>query len=258
MSHCQLALKDRVLTVTIDRPPVNALSRDVLAEMADLLTKYRESPEVGALVLTGAGDKVFSGGADITEFGDLADPEKAKETLARMHRLFNQIETYPKPIIACLNGTALGGANELQMACHLAIAADTAELGLPEVRLGIIPGYGGTQRLTRLIGRRRALELILSGEKIPASLAREYGLVNRVVPGERVREEAFQWARRLAAGPPLAVHGILDAVIRGGDGGLADGLAIEQEHLLKVIGSEDAREGITAFFEKRPPVFKGR
>ena len=144
------------------------------------------------------------------------------------------------------------------MACHLTIAAETAELGLPEVRLGIIPGYGGTQRLPRLIGRRRALELMLSGHRISAQTALEYGLVNRIVPQDQVREEAFQWAKELAAGPPIAMKGILDSVVRGCEKDLSRGLSIERENMLSVIRTEDAIEGVTAFFTKREPSFKGR
>ncbi|SEN19377.1 enoyl-CoA hydratase/isomerase family protein [Lihuaxuella thermophila] len=256
--HCEVEMRDRVAIITINRPPLNALSRETLYELGTILDALEADPAVGSLVITGAGDRMFSAGGDISEFGEMADPETAEKTIRRMHDLFNRIEGFPKPILACLNGKALGGGNELQMACHLAIAADTAELSLPEVRLGIIPGYGGTQRLPRLIGRRRALQLLLSGERISARTALEYGLVNRVVPLAQVREEAFQWAKQLAAGPPIAMKGILDAVMRGTEQSLDEGLKIEQENLLAVIRTEDAVEGVTAFFSKRPPSFKGR
>lgn len=256
--NCEVQIRDRVAIITINRPPLNTLSRETLYELEKILDEMEADPSVGSLILTGAGDKMFSAGGDISEFGEMADPETATKTIRRMHALFNRIEGFPKPIIACLNGKALGGGNELQMACHLAIAADTAELSLPEVRLGIIPGYGGTQRLPRLIGRRRALELMLSGERISAQKALEYGLVNRVVPLAQVREEAFQWAKQLAAGPPIAMKGILDAVIRGTEQSLTRGLEIELENVLKVVGTEDAIEGVTAFFSKRPPSFKGK
>ena len=256
--NCRLEIRERVAVITIDRPPMNTLSRDTLEEIGAILDKIEGDGEVRAAVLTGAGEKMFSAGADVTEFAGMADPESAKATLERMHNLFNRIERFPKPIIACLNGHALGGGNELQMACHLAVAADTAELGLPEVRLGIMPGYGGTQRLARLIGRRRALAAMLSGERIPAQTALEWGLVNRVVPREKVLEEAIQWAQQLAGGPPLAMKGILDAVVRGTDADLEQGLAIERENMLSVIRTEDAIEGVTSFFQKKTPNFKGR
>lgn len=257
--NCKWEIRDRVAVITIDRPPMNTLSRDMLVELEGILDQVEPDEAVGCLLITGAGDRMFSAGADVSEFGEMGgDREVAEKILKRMHDLFNRIEAFSKPVVACLNGKALGGGNELQMACHLAIAADTAELGLPEVRLGIIPGYGGTQRLPRLIGRRRALELMLSGRRISAPTALEYGLINRIAPQDQVHEEAFQWAKELAAGPPIAMKGILDAVVRGSEGDLSQGLSIERENMLSVIRTEDAIEGVTAFFTKREPSFKGR
>lgn len=257
--NCKWEIRDRVAVITIDRPPMNTLSRDTLVELEGILDQVESDEAVGCLLITGAGDRMFSAGADVSEFGEMGgDREVAEKILKRMHDLFNRIEAFSKPVVACLNGKALGGGNELQMACHLAIAADTAELGLPEVRLGIIPGYGGTQRLPRLIGRRRALELMLSGRRISAPTALEYGLINRIAPQDQVHEEAFQWAKELAAGPPIAMKGILDAVVRGSEGDLSQGLSIERENMLSVIRTEDAIEGVTAFFTKREPSFKGR
>ncbi|MFD1394721.1 enoyl-CoA hydratase/isomerase family protein [Kroppenstedtia eburnea] len=257
--NCKWEIRDRVAVITIDRPPMNTLSRDMLVELEGILDQVEPDEAVGCLLITGAGDRMFSAGADVSEFGEMGgDREVAEKILKRMHDLFNRIEAFSKPVVACLNGKALGGGNELQMACHLAIAADTAELGLPEVRLGIIPGYGGTQRLPRLIGRRRALELMLSGRRISAPTALEYGLINRIAPQDQVHEEAFQWAKELAAGPPIAMKGILDAVVRGSEGDLSQGLSIERENMLSVIRTEDAIEGVTAFFTKREPSFNGR
>lgn len=250
--------KERVAVITINRPPMNTLSRQTLNELGEQLDAIERNDAVGAVVLTGSGEKAFSAGADISEFGSMGDQEKTAQFLERMHTLFNRIEQFPKPVIACLNGHALGGGNELQMACHLAIAADHAGIGLPEVRLGIMPGYGGTQRLPRLIGERRALDLLLSGERITAQQAMEWGLVNRVVPQAEVREEAFSWAKKLAAGPPIAMRGILKAAVTGIDGDLESGLAIEREHMLATIRTEDAIEGVSAFFSKREPAFKGK
>lgn len=257
-SNCLVETKAKVCVITINRPPMNTLNRETLHEIGAILDRAEADDDIRAIVLTGAGDRMFSAGADISEFGEWADRERAEQSLGRMHALFNRIEAFSKPVIACLNGSALGGGNELQMACHLAIASANAELGLPEVRLGIMPGYGGTQRLPRLIGRRRALELMLTGERISAQTALAYGLVNRVVPQKEVREEAFRWAYRLAAGAPLAMKAILGAVYRGGDASLEDGLRAERENLLSVIHTEDAAEGISAFFSKRPPNFQGR
>jgi enoyl-CoA hydratase len=253
--NCLLETRGKVAIITINRPPMNALSRDTLAEMESMLLGIREDPSIRSVILTGAGEKMFSAGADITEFGDFANRE---QSIRRVHDLFNMIELFPKPIIACVNGKALGGGNELQMACHLTIASENAEFGLPEVKLGIIPGYGGTQRLPRLIGKRRALELLLSGERISASKALEYGLINGVVPRDSLLSEAMTWAERLADGPPLAIHGILDSVQKGDSVSLQEGLSIELKNMLSVSGSEDAIEGVTAFFSKRKAEFKGR
>ncbi|RFU64184.1 enoyl-CoA hydratase/isomerase family protein [Bacillus sp. V59.32b] len=256
--QCLLETKGKVAVITINRPPMNTLSRDTIKELDVILTELEANDSIGAVILTGAGDKMFSAGADVSEFGDFSDREKAKQTVQGIHEIFNRIESFPKPIIASVNGKALGGGNELQMACHLTIASDAAEFGLPEVRLGIIPGYGGTQRLPRLIGRRRALELALSGDRVSAEKALEYGLVNKVVPQNVLRDQTLNWATELADGPPLAVKGILEAVVKGSEQPLQDGLSIELEHMLKVSRSEDAIEGVSAFFAKRKPEFKGR
>jgi enoyl-CoA hydratase len=256
--HCKVQVRERVAWITIDRPPMNTLSRETLSELSSILDHAEQDSSIGALVITGAGEKMFSAGADVTEFGEMADHAAAENNLRTIHDLFNRIERFPKPVIACLNGKALGGGNELQMACHLAIAADTAELGLPEVRLGIMPGYGGTQRLPRLVGSRRALDLMLSGRRIDAQTALEYGLVNRVVSPGELEEQTHEWAKRLASGPPIAIRGILDAAVRGVDSSLEEGLAVERENMIRVMRTEDAIEGVTAFFSKREPAFKGR
>jgi enoyl-CoA hydratase len=247
-----------VAILTINRPPMNTLSRETLAEMAAIFSDLEKDESVRAILLTGSGDRIFSAGADISEFADIADEETSRQNVQRVHDFFLRVELFPKPVIACINGKALGGGNELQMACHLAIASDTAEFGLPEVRIGILPGYGGTQRLPRLIGKRRALELMMSGERISAQKALEFGLINRVVPQEKLMEEALNWAQLLAEGPPLAIKGILDSVNRGLEAPLEEGIAIELENLRMIKTSEDTIEGVTAFFTKRKPEFKGR
>lgn len=256
--NCTLEIKGKVAIMTINRPPLNTLSRETLFEIDEYLDDFESHGEIRSILLTGAGEKSFSAGADVNEFAELADPDKARETIQRMHTLFSRIESFPIPIIAAVNGRALGGGNELQMACHLAIASESAEFSLPEVKLGIIPGYGGTQRLPRLIGSRRALGLILNGETISAQNALEYGLVNKVVPAENFLEAALDYANQLAEGPPLAIQGILDAVNRGMETTLEDGLKIELEHNLRIVRSEDAMEGISAFFMKRKADFKGK
>lgn len=256
--NCLLETTGRVALLTINRPPLNTLSLETLAELDSIFTIMEKDESVRAIVLTGSGDKIFSAGADITEFGDIADQTQARININRVHEFFNRLENFPKPIIACINGKALGGGNELQMACHFAIASETAEFGLPEVRLGIIPGYGGTQRLPRLIGRRKALELMISGERITALKALDYGLINKVAPQNQLLEEAFNWAREIADGPPLAMKGILNSVTQGLELPIQEGIAIELENLMTVKNSEDAIEGVTAFFTKRKADFKGK
>jgi enoyl-CoA hydratase len=256
--NCLVEKQGKVAAITINRPPMNTLSRETLSELESILDRFETDDSVRAIIVTGAGDKIFSAGADIGEFGDIADRAQMKTNVQRIHDFFREIELFPKPIIACINGKALGGGNELQIACHLSIASETAEFALPEIRLGIIPGYGGTQRLPRLVGKRRALELMLSGERIPAQKALEFGLVNKVVPQEKLFEETFHWAEQLADGPPLAVKGILDSVTWGMETTLTQGIAIELDNMYTVTGSEDAIEGVSAFFTKRKPNFKGK
>lgn len=253
--NCLVETTGKVAILTINRPPMNALSRDTLKEMESAFREIKEDENIRAVIITGAGEKMFSAGADITEFGDFEDRD---QNIKQIHDFFNLIELFPKTVIACVNGKALGGGNELQMACHLTIASEDAEFALPEVRLGIIPGYGGTQRLPRIIGKRRALELTLTGDRISAQKALEFGLVNRVVQKDRLLEEALNWAKELAEGPPLAIAGILDSIQRGTEASFQDGLSIELENMLKVSRSEDAIEGVTAFFTKRKPEYKGR
>lgn len=256
--NCLIETQGRVAIITIHRPPMNTLSRDTLAELDSIFTELENDNTIRAVILTGSGEKIFSAGADITEFGDIADPEQSKTNILRVHQFFERLELFPKPTIACINGKALGGGNELQMACHLAIASESAEFALPEVRLGIMPGYGGTQRLPRLIGKRRALELMISGERISAQKALDYGLINKIVPQEKLLEEALHWAEQMAGGPPLAIKGILDSVNRGQEVPIHEGISIELENMLSVKNSEDAIEGVTAFFTKRKAEFKGK
>ncbi len=253
-----LEVGGKTAMLTINRPPLKTLSRDTLYEIEGYLDDFESNDGIRAIIITGVGDKFFSAGADVNEFAELADPGKARSMIQRMHHLFNRIESFPKPIIAAVNGRALGGGNELQMACHLAIASEAADFGLPEIKLGILPGYGGPHRLPRLIGSRRALGLMLSGETISAKTALEYGLVNQLVPANGFLETALAYADQLAEGPPLAIRGILDAVSRGMETTLDEGLQIELEHNVSIVRSEDAIEGISAFFMKRKAEFKGK
>ncbi|PTX54990.1 enoyl-CoA hydratase/enoyl-CoA hydratase [Melghirimyces profundicolus] len=255
--HFNIETRDYVATITIHRPPLNTLSVSALTELGKILDSLEIDEEVRVILLTGSGDRAFSAGADISEFGQLEGGPR--EAIRRGHDLFRRIETFPKPVIAALNGLALGGGNELQLACHLAYASDQARIGLPEVKLGILPGYGGTQRLPRLIGKRRALEVLLSGEEMSADEAKECGLVNEVFPHEQLREAAFERAARLARrSAPLSLAGILRAVNEGVESPLEEGLEKEMKEMLRLVTTEDAGEGIQAFFTKREPVFKGR
>lgn len=248
-------LAEKIALVTLNRPPVNSINSGLLEELNDILDKLAQSQEARVLVITGAGEKAFSAGADITEFAEI---RAGKRRAVNVHDLFLKIENYPKPVIAAINGYALGGGCELAMSCHLRIAAREAKIGLPEVRLGIIPGWGGTQRLPRLIGKVKALELMLTGDHISAEEAMHLGLVNKVVPGVELMSETRKLAGRLASGAPLAMQAILRAVTKGLEVPIEEGIKFEQEESALVFSSEDAKEGSKAFLEKRAPVFLGR
>lgn len=243
------------VVAAINNPPANALGQGVLSDLNTLLDECLGDDGVRAIVLTGSGEKLFSAGADITEFASLQAGNVPKIS---GHDVFLKIENYPKPVIAAIQGSAFGGGTELALACHLRILSASAKMGLPEVKLGIIPGWGGTQRLPRLIGKTKALEIMLTGEPMSADEALSYRLVNKVVPAGAVLPEAKALAARLAQGAPLAIREILKAVTRGLNTTIEEGIKIEQAGSAVVFASEDAKEGSTAFFQKRPPNFKGR
>ncbi len=258
MEFLEQTIESGIATVTLNRPKVlNALSASVLGELACCFEGLRNKNQVAAVIVTGAGEKAFVAGADIKELAQL-DSIGAKATSERGQQCFRIIERFPKPVIAAVNGFALGGGCELALACHMRIAAEGARFGLPEVKLGLIPGYGGTQRLTRLVGKGLALELILSGEMISAARAEEIGLVNRVVPAGDLLDEARALARTIAARGPVAVRYALEAVNAGLDMGLDDGERLEAALFGSLAATEDTREGLSAFLEKREPHFKGR
>jgi len=247
-----------VASVRINRPSVlNALNASTLDELGLLFADLRDDGEVRAIVLTGAGEKAFVAGADIKELSALS-AERAHGYALKGQALFERIETLGKPVVAALNGFALGGGCELAMACTIRIAADSARLGQPEINLGLLPGFGGTQRLSRLIGRGRALELMLTGAPVTAQEALRLGLVNRVVAAADLQSEARALAAILAAKPPVAMRYVLDAVHRGLDMPLPSGCALEASLFGLAFGTEDMREGTRAFLEKRPPTFVGR
>lgn len=246
-----------VLIVTINRPRVlNALNAQTLDELETVFTEAQRQDDVRVILLTGAGDKAFVAGADINELS-VQTPVGGRDHARRGQALFDRIERLGKPVIAAVNGFALGGGCELAMACTVRIAADSARFGQPEINLGLIPGYAGSQRLPRLIGRCRALELLLTGVHIPADEAHRIGLVNRVVPAADLMTEARALAQALSAKAPVAVRYILEAVAGGLEMPLADAQDYEATLFGLVSTTDDMREGTQAFLEKRKPVFKG-
>ncbi len=244
--------------MTINRPDkLNALNRETIEELTQAFQTWRDDEEVMAVILSGAGEKAFVAGADISELAGL-DENQGREYARRGQQLTQIIENYPKPVMAAVNGYALGGGTELALACHLRLAAETAKFGQPEVKLGLIPGFGGTQRLARLVGKGRALELILSGRMISAAEALHWGLVNRVVPLDRLAAEAEAMAKEIIKNAPLALGLAVEAVNRGLDRPLDEALELEAELFGQACSTEDAREGTAAFLEKRPPRFRAQ
>jgi enoyl-CoA hydratase len=253
----KLELADRIATVLIDRPDkLNALNGKVIAELDRMFGELSQREQVGAIVLTGAG-RAFVAGADIAEIATAAEGPGLEELSASGGRVFTRIERLNKPVIAAVNGFALGGGLELALACHVRLAASTAKFGLPEVKLGLIPGYGGTQRLPRLIGRGRALQLVLSGAMIDADTASQFGLVNAVYPPEALLDVARSMAKEMAQQGPLALAHAIAAVAAGADLPLDDALALESRHFGALGRTADMHEGTRAFLEKRSPNFRG-
>jgi enoyl-CoA hydratase/carnithine racemase len=248
----------RVATVTINRPKVlNALNLHTLDELRRALLDLKQDAAVRVVIITGAGDRAFVAGADINELAHLT-PTSAADHARAGQQVFDLIEQLGKPVIAAINGFALGGGCELAMACTLRLAADTARLGQPEINLGLLPGYAGTQRLPRLVGKGRALELLLTGAPIPAVEAERIGLVNRVVPAADLAADARRLADLLAGQAPVAVRYILDAVNAGLEMPRAEGSIHEATLFGLVAATDDMREGTRAFLEKRKPIFKGQ
>jgi enoyl-CoA hydratase len=247
-----------VAIVTINRPRVlNALNSQTLDELRRVILDLKQDDGVRAVIVTGAGEKSFVAGADISELAQLSSTA-AREHARRGQHVFDLLEHMGKPVIAAINGFALGGGCELAMACTLRVAAETAKLGQPEINLGLIPGYAGTQRLARIVGKGRALELLLSGDQITAQEACRLGLVNRVVAPADLIAEAKKIAATLAGKAPIAVRYILDAVNQGLDMPFAQAQVHEATLFGLTAGTEDMREGTAAFLEKRKPEFKGR
>jgi enoyl-CoA hydratase len=253
-----LAVRDGVALVTVNRAAKrNALDAATLEELDAAFAHLGSEADVRGVILTGSGDKAFVAGADIEQLSRL-DAEQGHALSERGQRVFDRVEWLGKPVVAAINGVALGGGCELALACHVRVAAEDASLGTPEVTLGLICGYGGTQRLPRIVGKGRALEMLLTGERVGAAEALRIGLVNRVVPREQLLEAAFSLVGRMIANGPLALRATLEAVNGGLDRPLADAQEGETALFAQVVASEDAREGTRAFLEKRPPRFAGR
>jgi len=245
-------------TVTVDRPKsLNALDTRTLQELEKAAADLAQRPDIRGVIVTGAGEKAFVAGADIAEMNGM-DAERARHFGALGQRVMDAIGALPVPVVAAVNGFALGGGCELALACDFIYASENARFGLPEVSLGVIPGFGGTQRLTRLVGRARAKELIFTGDMIDAARAREIGLVLDVVPLPRLVSHARATLERAARKGPMAIRRAKEAIDRGADLELADGLHIEREVFADLFDSADRREGMKAFLEKRPPTFTGR
>lgn len=250
--------KDDIGILTINRPDkLNAISNELTSELSSLLDELEKDDKLRVLVITGAGDKAFVAGADIQELVD-RDSRMGRQVSRERQEIFSRIENLPVPVIAAVNGYALGGGLELALACNIRVCSEKAQFGAPEVKLGIIPGDGGTQRLPRLVGLGRAMEMILSGDFIDAQEAYRIGLVNKVVPPEELMNAAMELAQRIASRPPLAVRYAKEAVNRSQEGDAASGFALESYLHALTCTTEDKKEGVAAFLEKRKGKFKGK
>jgi len=260
MGYRNLLTEDRgaIRTITINRPDkLNALNRETIGELTLAFEQARHDDAVRVVVLAGAGEKAFVAGADISELATLT-PIEARGRARQGQALMRKVETLGKPVIARIQGYALGGGMELAMACHIRVASEKAKIGQPEINLGLIPGFGGTQRLLRLAGRSATLELCLLGHQIDAQRAFAFGVLNRVVAADKLDEETDTIAQQLASSASIAIAGILDTVLTGGECAIDQGLDYEAQAFATCFATEDMREGTRAFLERRKPVFSGR
>jgi enoyl-CoA hydratase/carnithine racemase len=250
-----LTREEGIAIITLNRPPANAISEPLIRELNAALNELHGDDAVRAVVITGSGERIFCGGADL---GSAFSGGDVEAFIRFGNSVMRKMERFPKPIIAAINGHAMGGGCEIAMACHLRLLKETARMGQTESNLGIIPGYGGTQRLPRLIGRTKALEFLLLGTQIPAQECLSLGLVNRLCKEGETLNEAKALARQLAKGAPLATAAIIRAVDEGLESPMARSIDVELDAFMPTLRSEDAAEGIQAFFAKREPEFKGR
>jgi len=249
--------EENIVWIVLNRPHrLNAFNDILVEELSEVLDTVENDPSVRCVIITGEGDRAFSAGADITAFPKVT-PVKAQEFSRRGQKVFSKIEEMSKPVIAAINGYALGGGLELALACDFRIASEHAELGTPEINLGIIPGWGGTQRLVRTVGLRNARRIVMFGERIKADEALKMGLVDKVVPFEKLREEAKALAKRLAEGPPIALKYAKHALNFGSQVPLDVGLRLEATLMALLFSTQDVKRGIEAFMSKRKPEFKG-
>lgn len=249
-------LEDNTLVITINRPDkLNALNKDVIADLDRVMEEVYNKPEIKSVIITGAGQKSFVAGADISEFTSLSATEGA-ELARRGQQVFDKIENSPKPVIAAVNGFALGGGCELALSCHFIIATDNAKFGQPEVNLGLIPGYGGTQRLTQVVGRNRAMQLLMTGEIFSAKDAEQYGMVNKVVEADKLIETCKSILQVIHTKAPLAIAKVIQCVNYFDH--TQAGYDFEVQQFGECFATEDKNEGTSAFLEKRKADFKGR
>jgi enoyl-CoA hydratase len=250
--------KNNIAIIKINRPDkLNSLNHKVLDELYSALKHCGEVESIWGIILTGSGEKAFVAGADIAEINKL-DPKSGKEFALHGQSIFNYIEQFPKPVVCAVNGFALGGGCELAMACHIRVASENAKFGQPEVNLGIIPGYGGTQRLTRLIGKGRSMYMILTGEMIDANTAYQFGLVNKVVPLNELLNEAEKILTTIIQKGRVAITTAIRSINAACELPLSEGLKFEADMFAVCCGTEDFKEGTSAFLEKRKPEFKGK
>ncbi|HXC61075.1 MAG TPA: enoyl-CoA hydratase-related protein [Nitrospiria bacterium] len=251
-------VEEHVATLTINNPPMNALTRVVMAELESAIDRVAKDPQIKTVVITGTGN-MFVAGADIREIAAISSGKMGAEITAKGQAIYNKIEQLQKPVIAAINGLfCLGGGLELVLACHIRIAGDRARLGLPEIDLGIIPGFGGTQRLTRIVGASKAIELILTGDKITAQEAKEIGLVNKVVPDADVLKQAQGLAKKIASKGQVAVRSAMKAIGIAISTPLMEGLKKESELFGLVCETADMKEGTSAFLQKRQPKWQDK
>lgn len=256
--HVRTEVTGAVATVTIDRQKkLNALNRQVVEEIGVAFARLREDESVRGVVLTGAGDRAFAAGADIGVLAQM-DPLSGAEVSREGQSVFRGIETFPKPVVAAVNGYALGGGCELALACHLRVAGERAKFGLPEVGLGIIPGYGGTVRLARLVGLGRAMEMVLTGDPVDARRAAEIGLANLVVPDDELPERARALVERIARNGPVALEMALKSMVAAAENTMEHALSLESSLFGLLASTGDMKEGMAAFLEKRRAAFEGR